>query len=218
LAIIAAPSTHNRNGLNMIYDATACCRARNDADAPFVLIVLALFIVLQGCDERVPRLGHGGSTALVDDLIGVLESCPAWSALDRDDIAGRRRVLECLRPFQRADTALVRQVLQQFESKHRDDPSDEVFKLFVLNRYLFNVPPRVSAGDAKFFDAWRVTRYDGKGGADLLWPLSIDESGRLVLTAAAGGYSGPPYRALAEFDYFCQRFGRRPPDTEPYVR
>jgi hypothetical protein len=44
---------------------------------------------------------------------------------------------------------------------------------------------------------------------NLLWPLSVDSNGRLVLEAWDRGYMGPAYQALPEFDYFRDHYARR---------
>jgi hypothetical protein len=183
------------------------------------LLAWILFILLPGCDGGSPAPGTSSADAAVNDLIHVIDSCPDWTFLSSDDASGRQRVLDSLRPFQRTDTAIIREVVKRVESKYSKEPGYDghgLDKLFVLNRYVFNVPSSVPARGAQFFDAWRKTRVREDGSADLLWPLSMDEAGLLSLTSPAAGYCGPPYRALAEFDYFNQRFGRRgaPPATK----
>jgi len=83
-------------------------------------------------------------------------------------------------------------------------------KIFALLRVVFNVPP--------LFDVKREPLPFGlqgnpvqPEGVNLLWPFSIDTSGRLRLTGVQGGLSGPAFDPLGDFDQMAIRLKRRFP-------
>ena len=44
---------------------------------------------------------------------------------------------------------------------------------------------------------------------NLLWPFTVDSSGKLLLTEKFKGYRGVGFLGLEEFDDFYKKFGRR---------
>ena len=80
--------------------------------------------------------------------------------------------------------------------------------MFAFLRVIFEVPVRRNG--ATPYGVLGNPIYDD--GVDLLWPYSIDNSGRLVLTGVDSGvHVGSPYDPLADFDEMASRLGRRVP-------
>jgi hypothetical protein len=113
-----------------------------------------------------------------------------------------------LEALSRYDTPTIRAAFAQFSSESRDGHADDE-KLFLANRYLFNVPEWVSAERALGFGGWFGIPQSEKG-VNLLWPLHREPSGRLRLVGRQIGYLGPPFAAMDELDYLEKEYGRRP--------
>jgi hypothetical protein len=80
-------------------------------------------------------------------------------------------------------------------------------RLYVLSRYIFNVPERAKF-DSPTFGGWMGVPHNSEE-INLLWPLSYDQQGNLALTGQFGGYMGDDYLAIQEFDYFRSAYGAR---------
>jgi hypothetical protein len=105
----------------------------------------------------------------------------------------------------RHDLEDIRWTVRQYGDDHRFDVS-AAGRLYVLNRYAFNVPAHTS-NPRLFGGFWR--EMGDEMGANELWPLAIDQAEHLRLVGTFLGYTGPPYAGLEEFDYFSHRYGLR---------
>lgn len=85
----------------------------------------------------------------------------------------------------------------------------EMSRLFVLHRWLFELPPSVPAGGHGFGGFLGKPVVDGQ--LLLRWPWSAASDGRLVLTGYFAGYSGEAFDAVAEANEFMARYGLRKP-------
>lgn len=148
----------------------------------------------------------------VDRIIELIESCPAWNLLYEDDVSGRKIVIAQLQEIAKFDVSVVRLAVEKYyKGKEADNSFDITSKsrLYVLNRYLFNVPSKASF-EGTAFGGWAGVPYDEiENTINWMWPLSTDNNGNLQLTGRFRGYYGPPYLVIQEFDYFNERFGRR---------
>jgi hypothetical protein len=93
------------------------------------------------------------------------------------------------------------------------DRATDPNKLYLLMRVLFDVPeaiPSESTGVFVFMRGEEGMMLPRQGQPlNLLWPLGY-ERGQLVYKHAILGHMGPPYAALAEYDYFAANFPLRP--------
>ena len=88
--------------------------------------------------------------------------------------------------------------------------------LFLLLRVLFVLPPRHPESDTHHFfrdcrpDGWRTAE-----GIDISWPVHEDPERRVLeidrIFRCASSSRGTRYDALAEYDYFRERFRLRTP-------
>jgi len=145
-------------------------------------------------------------------LIADLLSAPSWLALPMSADANQdaEKLLAVLRRVQKFAIPDVRALLVEFVRSVPDGTGrlDQVGKIFVLNRLLFNVPePRPSRRVDRGHGGWFVPVYNGR--PDMLWLLSFDH-GQLKLTGRFVGYSGALYDPLREFDRFECTYGPRP--------
>jgi hypothetical protein len=148
----------------------------------------------------------------MDAVMKVIAECPSWPYRDEEITPHLQQELrECARRLSAHDLDL----LQLAFSRYADvDPN----KLYVLARYLFDVP-RGTHDDVPMFASFAGSRRGlrrnltppavSHQGYVPLWPLGFNMNGDLVLLEQPGLYSGPPYGALEEFVYFRERFGRR---------
>ena len=80
-------------------------------------------------------------------------------------------------------------------------------KLFVLNRYVFNVPEFTPLNQQRFGSFLGVPVLEGR--VNELWPWQIDPAGELQLTGFFRGYAGESFVALEEAEAFQRLYGRR---------
>jgi len=134
----------------------------------------------------------------------------------------------------RYDLGDIRDALQMYialSESPDNDILDKQHKIFIVNRYIFDVPEIVRrdsphwafvfTGDDGMPRTMRVRNEPQPDDTiNALWPWSKDASGRLHLTGVGRGYTGAvtPSLRLKEFDYYRKTFGRRPnilPPSEP---
>ena len=132
--------------------------------------------------------------------------------MDKSDIASREDLLKRIDAVALEDTVVLRDALERYVSKRQAEDNysiGEMGKLFILNRYLFNVPSSSELKQASFFGTLVLRDSENERYVNLLWPLKIENNGKLTLVGEFSGYFGPDFRAVEEFDYFNRRFGRR---------
>lgn len=147
----------------------------------------------------------------VTNLIKLISEMPAWSDLFVDNKNERGNVPEFLQQIALVSTENIRQAMSAYVeiSKNSEMGYDvsAMSRLYVLNRYLFNVPDKVES---------QKTRFGAFSGIPTeantineLWPLSMNTNGKLILEGKFSGYFGESYLAVQEFDYFNELYGRR---------
>jgi len=83
--------------------------------------------------------------------------------------------------------------------------TDDMSKLYILNRYLFDLPEYVDINEPRFA-AIRGIPVD-KDKVNLLWPFEKTQNKELKITGIFKGYSGESLQALQEFDFFKNKYG-----------
>jgi hypothetical protein len=157
---------------------------------------------LVGVDQR--------NRASADTVAREIELCPPWSELRQEDNATRQQILICLEKIANYDLEVIQLGMEKYVSTRRSQKAFDVSamsRLYVLNRYVFNVPAKASL-DRPTFGGWMGVPHDSQS-INLLWPLTVDENGKLTLTGKFGGYSGDDYLALQEFNYFKEKYSVR---------
>lgn len=156
---------------------------------------------------------------VADDVLAQLRIGPAWSELPyyndwrrdwrRDS---RTRIMAKLEGMRQCDLDVIRDAIEKYVSGPKRwvdcQRIDTMSHLYVLNKYLFQVPETVPAGSVPLFGRWLGLPADLQK-TNLLWPLSHQADGTLVLTGRFGGYVGADYKAMQAFDYYREKFGRR---------
>jgi hypothetical protein len=153
------------------------------------------------------------ATRQQQEIIELLRRMPAWSdvAPGEDGVTERQEIESAVQRIAGYDVADVTAAVERFVDEASADTSGlgvpTLSKLYVLDRYLFAVPPWTSVGTRRFA-SFRGVPVDGDRIGEL-WPWSIDEGGGLRLTGVFAGYTGETFQALREFEYFRDTYGVR---------
>ena len=150
------------------------------------------------------------SDSTVNSVVKMIGACPAWSDLRASDILSRKASLACLERISHNDPDVIRKSMERYISNKRRRNAYDVSsmsRLYVLNRYVFNVPEKAKF-DRPTFGGWMGVPHNSEE-INLLWPLSYDQEGKLALTGQFGGYLGDDYLAIQELDYFRSIYGAR---------
>jgi hypothetical protein len=144
---------------------------------------------------------------IVEKIISQIHSCPSWSDIERGGIMKvESRLMDSLAKVSENDIAMIREAIRILFSNPQQDTAMWA-KVFILNRYLFQVPEE-SPIDDKLFGGWAGVQVNN-GKVNRLWPLSHEVEGRLRIVGEFEGYFGNGYQGLDEFDYFQRTFGLR---------
>lgn len=138
-----------------------------------------------------------------------LHSSPSWINL-QIEANNEIKILYVLRRIGTYPTDVIRGGIKLFIYQCKKEKSyslEEQSKVYLLNRYLFQLPRSVPRQELRFFGGW-ITPELGKT-ANPSWPLVYDSRLRLVIKGKFGGYMGDEYRAIEEFDYFSENYSRR---------
>lgn len=180
------------------------------------LMLVIVLLCSCGADRRSRETPRGAGVVQapetqeqsVSRALSILEDTPDWSGSMQMDPADKARIMRSMEELSRFDTDTLRTAAE----RHLNAPPKHSFvevpawgRVYLLNRYIFNVPsiaPPRTPSFGGWFSAERPQNC-------LLWPLALGEEGKLELIATGSHYKGPSYLGLREFDYFRQKFGRR---------
>lgn len=139
-----------------------------------------------------------------------LTAMPKWSKIIPGDRRATRAIEDAAATIGGFDIKAIRSAIRLYLDQADAAPGGptigDLSRIFVLNRYLFDVPPRAPLGEFPLFGGWHGVRSD-RDTINPMWPWKM-AGRRKRLAGSFKGYSGPMYRALAEFDYFRRRFPR----------
>jgi hypothetical protein len=159
-----------------------------------------------------------------NDVVDIIDSMPFWPAesanpkYDRNDtilknIMDIEKKMEIISKYKLTD---IRKAL--IEISKRDRQGDEE-KMFILNKYLFNIPKTIKRDSnhfTKFLDGWdRIPitgdRYHPQKTDELSarWPWEEGADGKWHLIGRDHIRNGMPYNAVEKFDYYKKEFGKR---------
>ena len=145
-------------------------------------------------------------------ILKTIKKCPDWTIVSANDTSARQKIMQCLDELSEKDTKYLRKAVEQCvaESSVDHDPPDYDGILYLINRYIFNVPgqplsldfPRLSCFWVGREDEWNLTE---------IWPFVMGPNGQLELECQFHGAEGSPYCtfALEDFDTFNKKYGRR---------
>jgi hypothetical protein len=138
----------------------------------------------------------------------LLEKVPPWADLLVNDTDGRGESMRLLNQINDYRLPEIEEGVRRYCAKVAPTDVRALSTIYVLNRFLFNVPDVLRPDQFLAFGGWGdIPKVDG--GFSGIWPLSRDKNYRFVLTGQIHLYTGAPYDALGEFAYFKQHYGRR---------
>lgn len=171
-----------------------------------------LIITLSNSDEQylAPSLIVNSKIQSIRKIYNLLDSCPAWNRMGSQNDESFNSILKQLDEISKFDAALVRIAIVNYTEKNlkgRMTDIDCYARIFLLNRYIFNVPDKLIKSKRPFGGWAGIPMSDD--GVNWLWPFSLDKENKLVLTGKYLGFFGPDYQFLEEFDYLHKTFGIR---------
>lgn len=142
-----------------------------------------------------------------ESLAKVLHDLPSWVSMQE---LGKEQRESASREYFRISKRPLSEIRQGVAAYVREFGSniEALSKVFLLNRFVFKVPSSVGRMKNVYFGSWRGVPFT-KDTVDPLWPLSLDSGGNLRIVGVFGGYYGPKYMALDEFEYFAATYGPR---------
>jgi hypothetical protein len=176
---------------------------------------LLLLCLQAGCTTTDTR------SQAVNEALKLIESCPYWNQLAATDLTGAREIIHTLEKLNNYSSTVLRLAIVKFQESHFAINGRKTFddwtKLFLINRYIFNVPEWENSERARTYGGFfPIPRENGK--VNVMWPLAINRSGEVELIGQSVGYLGDRFLAVEEFDFFLQEHGRRPKiPPEDYV-
>ncbi len=174
------------------------------------LTVIVPIVAALGCQR-----GHQSAKTLsnVERFAIQMDSTPSWHSPSMHAGVPQWPELDKLgREFQKLSLEEARELVAIYHAKSFSETSYEdsalsESKVYVLLRFYFNVPEEELMEKTKSFGSWHGVPRKGNT-LNPLWPLSTT-NGTLHVAGTFGGYYGPPYDALGEFDFFNVRYGPR---------
>ena len=122
----------------------------------------------------------------------------------------KKIILDSCEKISRYKLGVIRKAIEKYQKDLSLSGSynvDSMSGLYVLNRYLFNVPDNAPLGNGTFGGWGGVPETDK--GINWLWPLSIDADNHFDIIGTYHGYGGQPYLAVWEFDHFNEKYKPR---------
>jgi hypothetical protein len=178
-----------------------------------VAAVLACLVVVScslGSRDRVVNM----KPEKADVLARALQRCPLWTQTSAHDIKQRQQITDVYLVVAQYDTTTIRDGIALYlnsypaSSPQRFDAGDRIFALL---RVVFKVPRLFDVRRERLPFSLRGNPVQADG-VELLWPFSMDNDGRLLLTGLdLGFHSGPAYDPLSDFDQMAVRLERRFP-------
>ena len=91
------------------------------------------------------------------------------------------------------------------------DYIDQMSKVYLLLRVMYQLPQEMNSSNAKTFGGWIHPSIGNGNSYNMSWPVSVTQSplGLMVNIDKYRGFIGRGYNAAAELDYFNSNFQRR---------
>lgn len=151
----------------------------------------------------------------LDVAVKEIQNAPNWIQMTEDKIAlmgpQLTTILEKYMTISPKDARRIVERLSVGKDPNSSEPTSDRevgSKIYIFNRLYCNVPEMVSTSNWKVFGGWGGVPHNSDS-LNALYPLTRQKNGTLKLTETFGGYGGPTYRGLEEFDFLLKRFGKR---------
>jgi hypothetical protein len=186
---------------------------------PALVLLLSVFIgafwLTSYDDHLVAAISNLNNTLMyqrereIDEIVFTLEKSPLWTRLEKNTDE-EKSLLNALEKISQYKVEIIREAAIKYlknNSKNLYEVIGVESRVFVLNRYLFKVPENAPF-DNGTFGGWGGVPVRNKE-INWLWPLAYRPDGQLYIEGKYKGYSGHPYQAIEEFDYFYKTYGLR---------
>lgn len=171
--------------------------------------VIATYLALSAaCASQLSSESNAitGEAKTKDAVIEAILKAPQWdyNAFEAGGGSELLKVLFRLGAFSDED---LRAIVAELMRLPGGSPTrNQWFKVYVINRLVFDIPPEATWRDAK----------GAPGGFGLppgiesaTWPVLFRADNKVAISSRSAGYSGPDYQGLKEYDYFASKYGRR---------
>jgi hypothetical protein len=158
-------------------------------------------------------------TSQMETILNMFERCPLWLELRRtqpydfysysgEDERKAVEIVRTMSELSQYSTDVLREAVRRWISEASPDNIDlRNSKVYVLNRYLFDVPRHGKT----------IPQYPsdppGRSSISPMWPLDLDKEGNIVLTGRIMPTPTTGARSstfgLDEFDRFAKQYKRR---------
>lgn len=145
-------------------------------------------------------------SATIQGLLAAFRELPPWRGTDLS-AEDRRRSARTARHMQNSDPADAERALALFldEAGGFTGVENET-RLFLLMRFVFDLPDRVPASQRRVFKGWiNWPAPDAGGIVNLSWPINW-QHGQPTILAPYAGAEGPRYGAIEEYRYLLGHF------------
>ena len=143
-------------------------------------------------------------------ILDILREMPSWADVSHPDKDLKPEIMADMRRIATHSIEAIKAAIQAYVDQSyaaaEGYTTMDMGKLFVLNRFLFNVPLYVSPDRPGFGGFLGVPVEEGR--VNKLWPLA-QENDELTLKDDYKGYAGESYPALKEFEFFYAQYGIR---------
>ena len=149
-----------------------------------------------------------GAKRLID-----LCPCPGWTTFSKTNMVTKEKIMQHLQRLSSYNPGTIREAMRLYvDERHAQLKynSDDATKLFLINRYICNVPEWVEGRIEPRLPGW-IGIPEKNGFVNMLWPLGFDAQGKLTLVGGKLAYFGADPAAVEEFDYFLMEYGLRFP-------
>jgi hypothetical protein len=148
------------------------------------------------------------------DVAVLIAAMPAWADVRPRDAAGLAAVQAAVQALAALSAQQVLAGAQAYAQSFEEAGAapygvSAMSRLFVLNRWLFDLPASVPAGQAGYGGFLGKPVVNGQ--LQLRWPWAAGADGRLELTGYFAGYAGESFDGVAEAGDWLGRYGLREP-------
>jgi len=146
-------------------------------------------------------------------FLDLLATIRPWQSALKEDYKAQDwdRLVETARIMQKFTPSSVQNVLKESQTNNIGFDDSKVYLLF---RVMFALPEHAPARELFGFGWWVQMEFPDEtpnnkdGTVNLAWPISWN-NGKPLLVSGFQGYQGPPYDAVAEFDYLLKHYKYR---------
>ena len=151
-----------------------------------------------------------GQGLVLSALTGRFRALAPWPAEGDLPPDEWERYVATAAEVQRAEPREVEEAFDEFlrERSGLEAARDET-RLFLLQRVVFDLPETAPEGERRPFKGWvNWPPPDADGNVSIGWPIAWRD-GRPELLAPYVGSEGRPYKAVAEYRHFLERYPLR---------